>query len=197
MEQEWTPEQVEKFRQIEAGLERNREAVRKWKSKNGDHNSLYRKQYAKSEKNLRYREQYRASEGNQIAQAKYRASERGKERQRVYGKTNREKISQRAKAFLKANPDKRREYWKKSKYRISAERFAALKAEQNDACYICLRVPDTELCVDHDHRTGKIRKLLCYKCNAAIGLFAEDSAALRRAADYLEQADKENSDQLA
>jgi hypothetical protein len=40
--------------------------------------------------------------------------------------------------------------------------------------------------VDHDHRTKKIRGVLCLRCNAGIGLLKEKPAILRRAADYLE-----------
>lgn len=42
------------------------------------------------------------------------------------------------------------------------------------------------LAVDHDHRTGKVRGLLCHRCNVAIGLFQENSLLLRKASLYLE-----------
>lgn len=40
--------------------------------------------------------------------------------------------------------------------------------------------------VDHDHRTGKIRALLCSKCNAALGSANDDPRRLRDLAEYLE-----------
>lgn len=41
--------------------------------------------------------------------------------------------------------------------------------------------------IDHDHLTGKIRGLLCGRCNSAIGLAAESATRLRDLADYLEE----------
>jgi hypothetical protein len=41
------------------------------------------------------------------------------------------------------------------------------------------------LCIDHDHRTGKIRGLLCNACNAGIGFFEEDVARFAEAVRYL------------
>lgn len=42
-------------------------------------------------------------------------------------------------------------------------------------------------CVDHDHLTGKIRGLLCHRCNRALGLLKDDAKVLRQLADYLEK----------
>lgn len=39
--------------------------------------------------------------------------------------------------------------------------------------------------VDHDHSTGKLRGLLCHRCNTALGLLDDDPETLRRLADYL------------
>lgn len=67
-------------------------------------------------------------------------------------------------------------------------------AAQNGVCAICSK-PETSrgsqgalkrLAVDHNHETGEVRGLLCNNCNRAIGFFADDSALVRRAADYLE-----------
>lgn len=45
-------------------------------------------------------------------------------------------------------------------------------------------------CIDHDHKTGKIRGLLCGFCNKAIGLLKENINILRNAIHYLEKKDE-------
>ena len=68
--------------------------------------------------------------------------------------------------------------------------YAALLAAQGGVCAICGRPPKQggrKLHVDHDHRTGRIRGLLCFTCNRYIlGKYAT-VAKLRAAADYLER----------
>ena len=60
---------------------------------------------------------------------------------------------------------------------------------QKGQCVIC-KTHQSELnirlAVDHDHRTGKIRGLLCQRCNQAIGLMNESTKILKEAVDYLE-----------
>jgi hypothetical protein len=68
-------------------------------------------------------------------------------------------------------------------------------AEQGDVCAVC-NMPEThidrrsgnirELCVDHDHKTGEVRALLCSACNVALGRLNEDPARIRALADYAE-----------
>lgn len=83
----------------------------------------------------------------------------------------------------------------RTKYGIGVDHYDALLESQGGVCAIC-RLPETAtdprsnsqitLSVDHCHDTGKIRGLLCQRCNRAIG-YMKDSAALhRRAADYID-----------
>jgi Recombination endonuclease VII len=73
------------------------------------------------------------------------------------------------------------------KYNMTNEEFEQRLAQQEGKCYICGVHKGHDLRVDHDHETGKNRKLLCANCNAAIGLMGEDGDRLRAAADYVEQ----------
>ncbi len=55
---------------------------------------------------------------------------------------------------------------------------------QRGVCAICL-VPGPEH-VDHDHKTGRVRAILCFNCNGGPGQFKDRPELLRRGADYLE-----------
>lgn len=59
-----------------------------------------------------------------------------------------------------------------------------MSAAQNNRCAICLR-DKVRLGVDHDHSTGRVRGLLCHKCNAAIGLLEDSRFRLKSALKYL------------
>ena len=73
----------------------------------------------------------------------------------------------------------------KHRYGISRADYAALLARQGGVCAICGKPPEKTLCVDHCHSTGRIRGLLCRKCNFGLGCYAEDQAALVAALAYL------------
>ncbi len=72
------------------------------------------------------------------------------------------------------------------KYALSPLEYQRILAQQNGVCAIC-REPDRELCVDHDHKSGRVRALLCGGCNSAIGFLRESPLLARAAATYLEQ----------
>lgn len=75
-------------------------------------------------------------------------------------------------------------------YGLSQERYEALLAAQDGRCAICRTDDwpgkDHRPHVDHCHETGRVRGLLCDFCNRGLGLFGDDPARLRAAADYLE-----------
>lgn len=71
----------------------------------------------------------------------------------------------------------------KYRYGLSLDEYISMFAAQNNQCAICKQ--EVRLCVDHDHETDKVRGLLCFKCNAALGLFNDSVDVLSRASDYL------------
>jgi hypothetical protein len=83
---------------------------------------------------------------------------------------------------------------KRCKYGISREEHDLLVRVHAGRCAICGR-PETmvrrgkvqALCIDHDHRSGKVRGLLCSFCNLVIGYAREDAEILRKATMYLEK----------
>lgn len=77
--------------------------------------------------------------------------------------------------------------------------FWLLLTKQNRRCAICkiehrsAGIQRSILHIDHRHETGRLRGLLCQRCNTAVGNMDDDPARLRRAADYL-TANAESSD---
>jgi DNA repair exonuclease SbcCD ATPase subunit len=73
-------------------------------------------------------------------------------------------------------------------YGMTLEEYAVMVEAQEFKCAVCGRHHDDErngLVVDHDHITGKIRALLCDRCNVGIGNLGDDPDRLIRAAEYL------------
>lgn len=71
---------------------------------------------------------------------------------------------------------------------LTVEQYEVMVSEQNGLCYICHSEPTrTRLSVDHNHQTSKVRKLLCDKCNMAMGLVNESPETLQRMIDYLRE----------
>jgi Autographiviridae endonuclease VII len=63
-----------------------------------------------------------------------------------------------------------------------------LLARQGGVCGICGKAPQEPLCVDHSHATGRVRGLLCRKCNTALGSFDDDVSVMAAGIAYLRKA---------
>ncbi len=80
-------------------------------------------------------------------------------------------------------------------YGMTEADYEQLEANQNDCCAICGEHKDAAtryLCVDHDHKTGKIRGLLCTKCNVGLGAFRDSPETLIKASEYLIRTQNES-----
>ncbi len=93
----------------------------------------------------------------------------------------------RRKTLARAPPTDARKYHLKSVYGISTLEYQRLFDQQGGVCAICKKPNDCgrRLSVDHDHKTGKVRGLLCGRCNTGLGYFRDDARVLIRAARYL------------
>ena len=85
----------------------------------------------------------------------------------------------------------------KNKYGIDKDEWYWLLKEQNYQCRICKKEMSIEknsgdICVDHDHKTGRVRGLLCKKCNLFIGLAKEDVSILNSAIIYVKEVCEKN-----
>jgi hypothetical protein len=72
----------------------------------------------------------------------------------------------------------------KREYGLTEAERDEMVASQMGLCVICLKAPAVH--VDHCHKTGRVRGVLCFNCNSAIGKLGDDPDAVRRAAAYLE-----------
>ena len=92
------------------------------------------------------------------------------------------------------------EYYRKNKlklylakiptqYKITIDKYYEMWDNQKGKCFICEEPPSEKqnLCIDHDHLTGKVRGLLCTKCNKALGLFKDNKELLSKALNYLKE----------
>lgn len=71
-------------------------------------------------------------------------------------------------------------------YGIDVPDYERMLAEQNGGCYICGKQPEKKaLDIDHDHKTGKVRGLLCSSHNRALGLLNDDPDLLLKSVEYL------------
>lgn len=78
----------------------------------------------------------------------------------------------------------------KKYYNITVEQFENMYSSQNGVCKICKRICPSgrRLSVDHDHDTGKIRGLLCMKCNKGLGSFEDNVENMKIAIEYLKES---------
>ena len=83
-----------------------------------------------------------------------------------------------------------RSYILMKNYGITSEQWHRMFDAQGNICAICkAKEPKWSKGwhTDHDHTTGKVRGILCHKCNLMIGLAKDDSSILLAAVKYLEE----------
>ena len=136
----------------------------------------HKKRYAE---NADYRAKVRAT------QRRYRETHKDQIRERRRRKWDSdEALRDRQRASNRAS-QRRKRY--QQVYGFSFADYDAMLQRQGSACAICRRSGDA-LCVDHCHACGKVRGLLCVKCNSALGFCNDSPALLLAAAAYLRAA---------
>lgn len=112
------------------------------------------------------------------------------QRRRRYRK-HRASILQRQRARYHADLQRERDraycYRLRDNFGMTWEDYKQMERKQKSKCAICGEGPTerTRLTVDHDHVTGKIRGLLCHRCNLVIGRMEDNPKLLTSAAAYL------------
>lgn len=75
-------------------------------------------------------------------------------------------------------------------YGLTPEDVQKKVKEQDNKCFICeieAGYNNKPLYVDHCHKTGEVRKLLCQHCNSGLGMFKDNPQLLEKAAEYLKK----------
>lgn len=122
-----------------------------------------------------------------------------KDKIKRYQEQNREKSNAYRREWSNNNPEKdavtSRKQNLKRKYGLTLEDYDILLKEQDYKCKICSFEETAfefnsqrikSLAVDHDHKTNKVRGLLCHKCNLGLGHFNDDINLLQSAIKYLD-----------
>ena len=178
-----------------------------WKPK---HAEARRKKYQDSiDERERRKRQSRDPESNQQYMREYYQKNKSKFNKRTpeeNERRNRERreryaadsaYRQKCKDNAKRSPEKRRQRTIEA-YGISVERYGDLLSEANWKCQICGTThSDTQrkrLHIDHCHQSGRVRGVLCSKCNTGIGQFRDSVELLGNAQVYLLRANSDSAD---
>lgn len=105
----------------------------------------------------------------------------------VWREKNRNRCLEKAREWTEKNPHARKKSHLKCAYGLSLEEYGRMKNEQGGACAICQKIPKGSLCVDHCHKTGKVRALLCCRCNITLGYFEASDKFFQLAVVYLKK----------
>lgn len=109
-----------------------------------------------------------------------------KEQIRVNAKKYREEHREEIKLYHRKNKKRKKIRDMKIYYDLSVDEYNEMLRIQNDRCAICGKKMLGRFChIDHCHKTGKVRGLLCHHCNAGIGNLFDDIAILEKAIKYL------------
>ena len=132
----------------------------------------------------------------------------GKEKARAYRLKNLEKFRARDRLRSKSNPNRikqrkagRQAYNLKRRYGLSLSDYQDLIRKTNNECVICKKelvfgvssfdepknmgTNSAISCIDHNHKTGRVREIICIKCNSIIGLCGERIEVLLEVINYL------------
>lgn len=109
--------------------------------------------------------------------------------QRYYAKLSTEQRARSNRAKTTEGRKRSRDYmflWNlRNRYGMTKDEYDDLLAVQANKCAICDSPFTKRPHIDHDHKTGEVRGLLCGDCNRGLGSFHDDRALLKKARAYL------------
>ena len=113
---------------------------------------------------------------------------------REYRMKNKDAINTKIREWKSKNKEGQRAAKLKERYNMSLSEYDEMLIRQGGACAICgstdvKRKNSKHFLVDHCHSTGRVRGLLCYKCNIGLGAFEDNKVFILSAVKYLEEKD--------
>jgi len=164
---------------------------KKWRTEN-------RERYLEAHRNRQYRYIESDRDGYNAKQRVYTrkryaededfraaALESGKKYYRENKEAHRETMNK----WYRENKDHCIDYRLQREYNITLAEYDKMLEAQGGGCWICGKTPEENgmrLAVDHNHKTGRVRGILCSFCNTALGKFDDSVGLLARAIEYLE-----------
>lgn len=133
-----------------------------------------------------YNKQYRIKNKKHLKQYYKEYRDSHKEERKEYRDSHKEKSKQ----YRIDNKEKIKNSIIKRKYGIPLEEYNIIFNKQEGRCAICgihQNEMSKTLHIDHDHKTGRIRGLLCGNCNLLIGNADDNITTLESAINYLRQ----------
>jgi hypothetical protein len=122
-----------------------------------------------------------------IRKAKKKYYDKNEEKRKQYYEQNKERIKQANRDWHKKHRKKDKNIILKRLYGITLKEYNDFLQSQNGVCKVCKEPSkkNRRLCVDHNHKTGEIRGLLCDSCNKALGLLKDDKRTVKNLYVYL------------
>jgi len=179
--------------------EQKREYDREYLKKNREKRLKYQRDFYKknrariSEKHKKYYREHKEEVLENSRKWHLENKEKHRKANREYMYKHRARFNKVSRDWYKKNKSESRKRVIKKKYGLDVIEYEKLVLAQKNLCAICKNSERVkfkgrlkELAVDHNHRTGKVRGLLCHSCNLAIGALLDNPDLFRKAAEYLE-----------
>lgn len=186
--------------------QRAREASARYRARNRERlNEGAREQYAVKRDRIAERKRAAYAKRRDQDPDAHRAKQRekydvyGRDYAQAWARANPDKVARNRKKWRAQNAKRAKELHLLSRFGLDAAAYDEMLAGQNGVCAICGR-PEwrvdkrTEkpraLAVDHCHDTGRVRGLLCFSCNVAVGFLENSPEFAEAAAQYLRRGDR-------
>lgn len=159
---------------------KNAQRSKKWREAHPDYMKKYMQEYRPE-----HLEEMR--ENDRRYHAEHR--EENNKKRREWARLNPEKDKAATDRWRAEHPDHLKNYWLMKNYGLSLDQYNEKLLAQGGVCAICKGLPNRNghkyFHVDHDHKTGTVRKLLCHRCNTMLGLAKDNAQILEAATEYL------------